>query len=130
MLDGAPVTVLTAVVSVAPTRAEAEAVSLPMFHLYARLSSGQPPGRIGLVEEDEDAQAGTSLQSSAAVDAFRSHAIVGTPDEAADQLRSLAAKFGVDEVMVRPVASERRGTHPATAPARETTLQLLAKEPL
>ena len=34
----------------------------------------------------------------------------------------------VDEVMVNPVASARRGTDPATAPARDTTLELLAKE--
>jgi hypothetical protein len=30
--------------------------------------------------------------------------------------------------MVHPVASAHRGTEPATAPARETTLELLAKE--
>jgi hypothetical protein len=53
---------------------------------------------------------------------------VGTPTEAADQVRALAEEFGVDEVMVNPVASARRGTDPATAPARDTTLELLAKE--
>ncbi len=30
--------------------------------------------------------------------------------------------------MVNPVASARRGTDPATAPARVATLELLAKE--
>jgi hypothetical protein len=35
---------------------------------------------------------------------------------------------GVDEVMVNPVASARRDTDPATAPARVATLELLAKE--
>ena len=43
-------------------------------------------------------------------------------------MRALAERFGVDEVMVHPVASAHRGTDPATAPARETTLELLAKE--
>ena len=46
-------------------------------------------------------------------------AVVGIPTEAADQVRALAEEFGVDEVMVNPVASARRGTDPATAPARE-----------
>jgi hypothetical protein len=41
---------------------------------------------------------------------------------------ALAERFGVDEVMVHPVASARRGTDPATAPARVATLELLAKE--
>ena len=43
-------------------------------------------------------------------------------------MRALADEFSVDEVMVNPVASARRGTDPATAPARDTTLELLAKE--
>jgi len=47
---------------------------------------------------------------------------------AAEQVRALADRFGVDEVMVNPVASARHGTDPATAPAREVTLELLAKE--
>ncbi|EUA73424.1 luciferase family monooxygenase domain protein [Mycobacterium xenopi 4042] len=54
--------------------------------------------------------------------------MVGTAVEAADQLRALAERFGVDEVMVNPVASARRGTEPASAPGREKTLELLAKE--
>lgn len=55
-------------------------------------------------------------------------AVVGSAFEAAEKVRNLAAEFGVDEVMVNPVASARRGTDPATAPARDTTLELLAKE--
>jgi hypothetical protein len=43
-------------------------------------------------------------------------------------VRALADEFGVDEVMVNPVASAHRGTDPSTAPARDTTLELLAKE--
>jgi alkanesulfonate monooxygenase SsuD/methylene tetrahydromethanopterin reductase-like flavin-dependent oxidoreductase (luciferase family) len=55
-------------------------------------------------------------------------AVLGSPAEAADQLRALAERFDVDEVMVHPVASAHRGTDPATAPARVATLELLAKE--
>lgn len=43
-------------------------------------------------------------------------------------MRELAERFDVDEVMVHPVASVRRGTDPGTAPGRERTLELLAKE--
>jgi hypothetical protein len=40
----------------------------------------------------------------------------------------VSQRFGVDEVVVNSVASARRGTDPTTAPAREVTLELLAKE--
>ncbi|PQM48588.1 hypothetical protein C1Y40_01184 [Mycobacterium talmoniae] len=43
-------------------------------------------------------------------------------------MRPLADRFDVDEVMINPVASARRGTDPAVAPGRERTLELLAKE--
>ncbi|MUM34707.1 LLM class flavin-dependent oxidoreductase, partial [Mycobacterium sp. CBMA361] len=62
------------------------------------------------------------------VDGGMARSVVGAPDEAADQIRELAAHFGVDEVMVSPVAAARRGCDPATAPARETTLRLLAEQ--
>jgi alkanesulfonate monooxygenase SsuD/methylene tetrahydromethanopterin reductase-like flavin-dependent oxidoreductase (luciferase family) len=55
-------------------------------------------------------------------------AVIGSPAEAADQLRALADEFDVDEVMVNPVASAHRGADPSTAPARDITLELLAKE--
>jgi alkanesulfonate monooxygenase SsuD/methylene tetrahydromethanopterin reductase-like flavin-dependent oxidoreductase (luciferase family) len=77
----------------------------------------------------EDAQAlQLNRQQQGIVDAGLARAIVGTPTEAADQVRGLAEHFGVDEVMVNPVASAYRGTDAATAPGREQTLELLAKE--
>ncbi|MGZ5414353.1 MAG: LLM class flavin-dependent oxidoreductase, partial [Aeromicrobium sp.] len=54
--------------------------------------------------------------------------VIGTPSEAAARISTLAEKFGVDEVMVNPVASAHRGADPRTADARNTTLALLAKE--
>ena len=125
-LASEPVTFLTVNASVAPTREEAEDLLLPNLLMMARLRTGQPLTALDLVE---DAQA-TKLtpQEQAIVDVGRAKSIVGAPAEAADQLRQLAEKFGVDEVMVNPVGSARRGTHPATAPARTPTLELLAKE--
>src|SRR5262249_24316907 len=125
-LASEPVTFLTVNAAVAPTREEAEALLLPNLLMMARLRTGQPLGPLDLVE---DAQAATiSPHEQAIVDARLRRAIVGTPSEAAEQVRALADRFGVDEVMINPVASARRGTDSATAPGRETTLELLAKE--
>ena len=41
-------------------------------------------------------------------------------------MAELAATYGVDEVMVHPVAAAHEGTEPAASPAREETLRLLA----
>lgn len=121
-----PVTFLTVNASVAATRAEAEALLLPNLQMMARLRTGQPLGALDLVEDAEALR--PSPQEQRIIDAGRTKSIVGTPAEAAAQLRALAEQFGVDEVMVNPVGSARRGTDPATAPARETTIELLAKE--
>lgn len=121
-----PVTFLTVNAVVAETRDEATALMLPNLQMMGRLRTGQPLGPLDLVEDAE--QTVLSPQAEAVVDAGLRRAVVGTPADAADQVRALAEEFGVDEVMVNPVASARRGTDPATAPARETTLELLAKE--
>jgi luciferase family oxidoreductase group 1 len=121
-----PVTFMTVNAAVAPTRAEAEALLLPNLQMMARLRTGQPLGPLDLVE---DAAALTMHpQAEAVIAAGRAQAVVGSPSEAAEQVRAVASEFDVDEVMVNPVASAHRGTDPRTAPAREATLELLAKE--
>ncbi|WP_099022308.1 LLM class flavin-dependent oxidoreductase [Mycolicibacterium palauense] len=121
-----PVTFLTVNASVAPSADEAEALLLPNLQMMARLRTGQPLRALDLVE---DAQAvRPTAQEQAIIAAGRDKTVLGTPAEAAEQLRALAGRYGVDEVMVNPVGSAHRGTDPATAPARETTLELLAKE--
>jgi alkanesulfonate monooxygenase SsuD/methylene tetrahydromethanopterin reductase-like flavin-dependent oxidoreductase (luciferase family) len=121
-----PVTFLTVNAAVAETRDEAMALLLPNLQMMARLRTGQPLAALDLVEDAEQTE--LRPQARAIVDAGLRRAVVGSPTEAADQMRTLAEEFGVDEVMVHPVASARRGTDPATAPARDTTLELLAKE--
>ena len=125
-LAAEPLTFLTVNAAVADTAAEAERLLLPNLQMIARLRTGQPLGPLDLVEDAEARQLGP--RELAVVDAGRRQAVVGSPAEAADQLRALAERFGVDEVMVNPVAAAFRGTDPDTAPARETTLELLAKE--
>ena len=139
-----PVTFLTVNASVADTAEEAEAALLPNLQMMARLRTGQPLGALDLVEDAEaiaraaePGEAGrrhdpaprrVSPQEQAIIEAARASAIVGAPAEAAAALQGLAQRFDVDEVMINPVGSARRGTDPATAPARETTVELLAKE--
>lgn len=125
-LAAEPVTLLTVNAAVAQTRAEAAALMLPNLQMVARLRTGQPLGPVPLVEEALAAHVGSQQQRI--VEAGLKRAVVGSPAEAADQLRRVAAQFGVDEVMVHPVASARRGTESAAAPDRVATLELLAKE--
>ncbi len=121
-----PLTFLTVNAAVAETRAEATALMLPNLQAMARLRTGQPLGPLALVEEAEAER--VSPEQQRLVDSGLRRAVLGAPAEAAEQLRALAERFGVDEVMVNPVASARRGTDSATAPARVKTLELLAKE--
>ncbi|MDT5208602.1 MAG: hypothetical protein QOF67_1017 [Mycobacterium sp.] len=125
-LAAEPLTFLTVNAVVAETRDEAMALLLPNLQMMGRLRTGQPLGPLDLVEDAEQQE--LSPQALQVVESGLRRAVVGNPTEAADQVRALAEEFGVDEVMVNPVASARRGTYPATAPARDTTLELLAKE--
>jgi luciferase family oxidoreductase group 1 len=125
-LAAEPVTFLTVNAAVAETRDEATALILPNLQTMARLRTGQPLGPVPLVEEAEVAELTPEQQHM--VDSGLQRAVVGSPAEAAEQLRALAERFDVDEVMVHPVASAHRGTDPAAAPARVVTLELLAKE--
>ncbi|OBY32745.1 LLM class flavin-dependent oxidoreductase [Mycolicibacter kumamotonensis] len=119
-----PVTFLTVNTVVAETHAEATALILPHLHLQARTATGQPPSRLELVEEAQ--QATLTPQQHHVARGELERAVVGTPAEALARLRELARRFGVDEVMLNPVASARRGADPGTAPGRESTLALLA----
>lgn len=121
-----PVTFLTVNAAVAETREEATALMMPNLQIMAKLRTGEPLGPVPLVEEAQGAELTPQQQHIVASGLQR--AVLGTPAEAADQLRALAQRFDVDEVMVHPVSSACRGTDPATAPARVLTLELLAKE--
>lgn len=121
-----PTTFMTVNACVAATRAEAEQLIRPNLQMMAWLRTGEPLRALDLVEDSTQNQ--LTAQQEAIVDAGMARAVVGSPEQAAGQIRELAAYFGVDEVMVSPVASAHRGCDPATAPARETTLRLLAEQ--
>lgn len=120
-----PTTFLTANVVVAPTREEALALAVPNLQNMARLRTGKPMQALDLVEDAEAADLDASMQSL--VEAGLGKATAGTPTEVAEQLTALAEQFGVDEIMVHPVASERRGVTPSTSPSRVATIELLAE---
>lgn len=121
-----PTTFLTVNASVAATASEALAQALPNLQNMARLRTGAPLTALDLVEDALAAE--LPPQQQALVDAGTSRPVIGDPATAAAQVRELAEHFDVDEVMLHPVGSARRGTDPRTSPAREETLELLAKE--
>lgn len=121
-----PTTFMTVNAAVAPTRDEAEALMLPNLHMMAWLRTGQPLRPLDLVEDARERT--LTAQQQAVVAAGLAKAVVGAPAEAAADIRAFAERYDVDEVMVNPVASAYRGVDPATAPGREQTLELLAKE--
>lgn len=119
-----PTTFLTANAVVADTDEEAAALALPNLQLMARLRTGKPLTALDLVEDAEALDLDPAMR--AIVDAGLGRGVIGSPERAAAQLQSLAARFDVDEVMVHPVAGARRGTAPSAAPARIRTLELLS----
>jgi alkanesulfonate monooxygenase SsuD/methylene tetrahydromethanopterin reductase-like flavin-dependent oxidoreductase (luciferase family) len=60
------------------------------------------------------------------LESMRSRWVIGDADQARARIAELAATYGVDEVMVHPVAAAHVGTEPDRSPAREETLRLLA----
>ena len=120
----APRTFLTVNAVVAETEEEARRRARPQLLSMVALRTGAPLTPLRLVEEAEAVEIPDAHRGLA--EGMLRRWIVGDPDQAATQLKELAAAYGVDEVMVNPIAGAAVGTDPATAPAREETLRLLA----
>ncbi|MGV0625063.1 MsnO8 family LLM class oxidoreductase [Mycolicibacter minnesotensis] len=121
-----PAAFLTVNTVVAETHQEATDLIGPYLNLQARTATGQPAAPLELVEDAQ--QAVLTPEQHLLTQRERARAVVGTPAEALAALRALAERFGVDELMLNPVASARRGAAPGTSPGREATLNLLAAE--
>jgi luciferase family oxidoreductase group 1 len=119
-----PRTLLTVNAIVAPTYAEAERRALPNQQSMLALMHGADLFPQRLVEDAELIGIPPEQQGLAA--AMLRRWVVGDPQSAAEQVQQLAATYGVDEVMVHPVAGAAKGTSRDAAPAREQTLRLLA----
>lgn len=118
-----PRTFLTVNAVVATTRGEADRLVLPNLRSMVALRTGQPLHAQQLVEDVEEND--PDLASGDLARQMLGRWVVGTPESAAAQVRELASTFGVDEVMVHPVAGALRGTPADRSPAREETLRLL-----
>lgn len=121
-----PRTFLTVNAVVAETDTQARALAVPNMQHMARLRTGQPLGPIDVVEDAAARVISDGEQRLVAAGIERG--VIGTANEAAKEITRLAEYFGVDEVMINPVASAHRGVDPATNPARIATLELLADE--
>jgi luciferase family oxidoreductase group 1 len=119
-----PVTFLTANVVVAETAAEASDRALPQLRAMARLRLNRPMRPLETVDEALAAPADSDGEELIA--AMRRRWIIGSPAEAAAELRRLAERHGVHEIMVSPVAGARTDEAPDASPGRERTLELLA----
>ncbi|WP_091471010.1 hypothetical protein [Paenarthrobacter nitroguajacolicus] len=60
------------------------------------------------------------------VEAMSQRWIIGDTKRSRARIKDLAATYGVDEVMVLPVAGAYAGTDSGSSPACEETLRLLA----
>ena len=119
-----PRTFLTVNAVVAETEEEARRRALPNVQQMIALRTGAPLNPQRLVEEAEAVEMTPEQRSVGTAMARRW--IVGSPEQARRQLAELAETYGVDEVMVHPVAGAATGTDVRTSPAREETLRLLA----
>ncbi|MCR2800071.1 LLM class flavin-dependent oxidoreductase [Microbacterium sp. zg-Y818] len=119
-----PVTFLTANVVAADTAEEADARALPQLRAMARLRLNRPMGPMETVEAALAAAPDDAM--TPLIDAMRERWIIGTGEQAASDLRTLAHAHGVDEIMVSPIAAARED-EPMDAPTgRDRTLELLA----
>lgn len=119
-----PRTFLTVNAVVAPTAEEAAERALPQLRAMARLRTGKP---MGMAETVEEALANPldGLGEQMIAD-MRGRWLIGTPDDGAAEIRRLAGRHGVDEVMVVPVAGTYASEPLDATPGRVQTLELLA----
>ncbi|MCK6079949.1 LLM class flavin-dependent oxidoreductase [Microbacterium sp. EYE_5] len=119
-----PRTFLTANAVVAETDEQARAAALPQARMMARLRSNRPLVALETVEQAAAAEAADGL-AGPILDAMLSRWFVGTGDETRSRIAEFAARHGVDEVMVSPVAAASDDEQMDAATARIRTLELL-----
>ncbi|HXH81159.1 LLM class flavin-dependent oxidoreductase [Nocardioides sp.] len=119
-----PRTFLTVNAAVAPTVEAARRLALPQAQAMVALRTGGPLSFQRLVEDAEATPVAAAHQGMVA--AMLTRWIVDEPISARARIEALASDFGVDEVMVHPVAGAHAGTDRDAVPAREETLRLLA----
>lgn len=119
-----PRTFLTVNVVVAETQKRAERLVRPQLLSMVALRTGGSLRPQLSVEEAETIVVADAHQELA--DQMRARWVVGTPDSALAEITRLAEQYGVDEVMLSPVAGSSDQDPVNRVPAREATLELLA----
>jgi luciferase family oxidoreductase group 1 len=119
-----PRTFLTANAVAAPTAEEAEARALPQLRAMGRLRAGRPAVPLETVEQAQGAASDPAVDDIAT--RMRERWFVGTGAEVRAALADLAARHGLDEVMISPVAGAFDGEPTDAAPGRVQTLEQLA----
>jgi luciferase family oxidoreductase group 1 len=121
-----PRTFVTANVVAAPTAEEAEERALPQLRMMARLRTNRPLVPLETVEQAKadpfDAMAESIMAST------RQKWFVGTGTEVQGQLAAFAAQYGVDEIMVSPVAGAYDSEALDSVEGRAQTLELIAEK--
>jgi luciferase family oxidoreductase group 1 len=118
-----PRTFLTVNAVVAETQAEARRRALPQLLSMVALRTGGRLAPLRLVEDAEAVEIPEAHRGLA--DSMLAKWVVDDAESARKRIVELASTYGVDEVMVNPIAGAGRGTDPRRAPAREETLRLL-----
>lgn len=111
-------------VVIADTQEEAEELAEPFLLRMANIRTGRrllKTPYVGEVAAEVD-----PIQRSV-MERIRPNWIIADAEEGARQVTELAERFSVGEIMVHPVAGQRREDDPHTAPARVRTLELLAE---
>ena len=121
---GEPTTFLTVNVSVGHSMDEARELALPYQVSMARLRSGQSMTPLLSVEQ---ASATEPPLSGPVWDQLVEPWLIGDPDQVADQIRTLASRFDVDEVMIHPIAGARETDPLDQVPAREFAVRELGE---
>ena len=119
-----PRTFLTVNVVASPTQEEAEARALPQLRMMSRLRLNKPLIALETVEEALAAESDPATDQ--VVEAARSRWFVGTGESVAEEVRAFATKYGVDEVMLSPVAGAYESEPRDAAAGRAQTLELIA----
>ncbi|GEP48013.1 LLM class flavin-dependent oxidoreductase [Microbacterium saccharophilum] len=121
----APRTFLTANVVAAATAAEAEERMLPQARMMARLRGNRPLVALETVEQAAAAEAADGL-AAPVLEALRRRWFVGTGPDVRTALAEFAARWGVDEVMISPVAGAYDAEPMESAAGRIQTLEAVA----
>lgn len=121
-----PRTFVTVNAVVAPTEEEARLRAEPFLLQMARIRTGGQMGPLRLV--GDDVRSVMTAEERMVSEELSKNWILGDPVSAKAQIEELADRFGVDEIMIQPVAGSTPDDDIREDASRIQTLELLAGE--